>query len=331
MFKFKIYFHALLLSFCPTLSASVEPCDALGALEADPNAVAPAVAFQDIQPTNLIEACAVAIDKTDDGLPRFLLQRGRGYLRAGDGTAAMADIQKSHDMGYSAATFGLATAYHLGDDVKQDFEMARALYELAYEEGVRWAAKGLSMLHANEAYEFNDLEISNLWNARFHYNLPNGLSASPKLIDEVMDTYYHECVNTREPDIEFEGLNEQVTLGVDAKNFYDVTINAKGTKATVIYAAFACPDMGYMWSGSGGSPYYLIVGGDIFEGWGGTPYTLQHHDTVHLILPRAGGACDGSDELIPSNASACHGIANWDESLQGFNSIGNQLPIWDKN
>jgi hypothetical protein len=234
-------------------------------------------------------------------------------------------------MGYSAATFGLATAYHLGDDVKQDFEMARALYELAYEEGVRWAAKGLSMLHANEAYEFNDLEISNLWNARFHYNLPNGLSASPKLIDEVMDAYYLECVDTRERDIEFEGLNEQVTLGVDAKNFYDVTINAKGTKATVIYAAFACSDMRYMWSGSGGSPYYLIVGNDIFEGWGGTPYTLQHDDTFHLILPRAGGACDGSDELIPSNASACHGIANWDESLQGFNSIGNQLPIWDKN
>ena len=92
----------------PSLMFAQDLCDTLGALQADPKAVAPAVAFQDIQPTNLIEACAVAIDRADEDLPRFLLQRGRGYLRAGDGAAAMADIQKSHDMGYSAATFGLA-------------------------------------------------------------------------------------------------------------------------------------------------------------------------------------------------------------------------------
>ena len=98
---------ALSVLITPSLMFAQDLCDTLGALEADPKAVAPAVAFQDIQPTNLIEACAVAIDRADDGLPRFLLQRGRGYLRAGDGSAAMADIQKSHDMGYSAATFGV--------------------------------------------------------------------------------------------------------------------------------------------------------------------------------------------------------------------------------
>ena len=77
----------------PSLMFAQDLCDTLGALEADPKAVAPAVAFQDIQPTNLIAACAVAIDRADEGLPRFLLQRGRGYLHAGDGAAAMADIK----------------------------------------------------------------------------------------------------------------------------------------------------------------------------------------------------------------------------------------------
>ena len=51
----------------PSVMFAQDLCDTLGALEADPNAVAPAVAFQDINPVNLIEACAVAIDRADDG------------------------------------------------------------------------------------------------------------------------------------------------------------------------------------------------------------------------------------------------------------------------
>ena len=331
MLKSQKLLYLSFLFVVPSVSFSVEPCDTLGALEADPQSAAPSVSFQEIIPTNLITACTIAINKADEDLPRFLLQRGRGFLRLGDGSAAMADIQRSHEMGYSAATFGLATAYYLGDDVTQDFERARALFELAYEKGVRWSARGLSILYANEAYEYYDPEISNRWATRFEYEVPIELNSSPVEIDRIIDIYQQDCLENSELDIDFEDGTAAVKLSMSAENFYDISITPNGKMATVVYAAFSCPDMGYMWSGSGGSPYYIIVGSDIFEGWGGMPYSLRHDDTVHVILPRAGGACDGSDELIPSNASACHGIANWDESLQGFNSIGNQLPIWERD
>ena len=91
----------------PSLLVAQDLCDTLGALEADPVQL-PCSGVSDIQPTNLIEACAVAIDRADDGLPRFCFKEGEVICALG-GAAAMADIRKSHDMGYSAATFGLAT------------------------------------------------------------------------------------------------------------------------------------------------------------------------------------------------------------------------------
>jgi TPR repeat protein len=64
-------------------------------------------------------------------------------------------------------TFGLATAYFLGDDVAQDLDKARQLFILSYENGVLWSAQGLSLLYGNEMYEDYDLEKAKKWEARF--------------------------------------------------------------------------------------------------------------------------------------------------------------------
>jgi TPR repeat protein len=150
-----------------TYAYANEECDILASLEADPSSVSSPVAFTDIQPSTVISSCSRAIARNDEDKPRFLLQRARGYLKGGEGEKALLDLEHAHKLGYPAATFGLATAYFLGDDVAQDLEKARQLFILSYENGVLWSAQGLSLLYGNEMYEDYDLEKAKKWEARF--------------------------------------------------------------------------------------------------------------------------------------------------------------------
>lgn len=146
---------------------SATQCDHLGALQADPMAVSAPVSFDAIDANALIAACTLALQGDGADGARYLLQRARGYLRAGRGDQAMQDIRAAHDMHYPAATFALATAYFLGDDVPQDFEQARMLFENSYEQGVNWSAKGLSMLYENEFFDGYDPVKSANWLMKF--------------------------------------------------------------------------------------------------------------------------------------------------------------------
>lgn len=146
---------------------SATQCDRLGALQADPMAVSAPVSFDAIDANALISACTLALQTDGTDRARYLLQRGRGYLRSGRGNQAMQDIRAAHDLDYPAAAFALATAYFLGDDVPQDFEQARMLFENSYEQGVNWSAKGLSMLYENEFFEGYDPVKSADWLMKF--------------------------------------------------------------------------------------------------------------------------------------------------------------------
>ena len=146
---------------------STTQCDQLGALQADPMAVSAPVSFDLIDADALISACTLALQGDSSDRARYLLQRARGYLRAGRGDQAMQDIRAAHELDYPAATFALATAYFLGDDVPQDFEQARVLFENSYEQGVNWSAKGLSMLYENEFFEGYDPVKSANWLTKF--------------------------------------------------------------------------------------------------------------------------------------------------------------------
>ena len=146
---------------------STTQCDQLGALQADPMAVSAPIAFDAIDADTLISACTFALQGDSIDVARYLLQRARGYLRAGRGDQAMQDIRAAHELNYPAATFALATAYFLGDDVPQDFEQARVLFENSYEQGVKWSAKGLSMLYENEFFEGYDPAKSANWLTKF--------------------------------------------------------------------------------------------------------------------------------------------------------------------
>lgn len=137
------YSLAVLLIVFGTQAKAVQDCDLLGSLEADPLSVSSAVAFEDIPSAVLIRACTAAIQQQSSNIARFHLLRARGYLRSGAFEKDVDRIKQSREMGYAAATFAMATLYHFGEAVPQDFAQAAVLYEKAYNNGVVWAARGL--------------------------------------------------------------------------------------------------------------------------------------------------------------------------------------------
>ena len=159
---------ALIVSIS-TEARAIDVCDLLGSLEADPLSVSAPVAFQDISSTELVEACSVAIEKKDVDLARFHLLRARGHLRSGSYEEAINDITKSHEMGYVAATFAQATLYHFGEAIPQDLTKAVSLYELAYNNGITWAARGLSLIYKDFSFSGYDPELSKEWLKRFKH------------------------------------------------------------------------------------------------------------------------------------------------------------------
>ena len=160
----------IILAICTLLANkayAVEECDLLGSLEADPFSTSEPVKFQDIQSTKLVNACTEVIQEQNDNVARYYLLRARGHLRGGSYEQAISDISLSHDMGYPAATFALATLYHFGDAMPQDLKQAASLYEEAYNNGVTWAARGLAILYEDFSFGSYNPELAKEWVKKF--------------------------------------------------------------------------------------------------------------------------------------------------------------------
>ena len=161
----KLFLAIITLAAKPVLAE--EKCDVLGSLEADPMAVAKPVDFSDIEALALIAACDSALKSGSKYEGRHILQRARGYLRLGESTKAITEIERSHKIGYPAATFALATAYFLGDDVPQDYLKAETLFLQAYNKGVIWAARGLASIYSDELSDLFDEKKASEWTLKF--------------------------------------------------------------------------------------------------------------------------------------------------------------------
>ena len=103
---------------------SINLCDKLAALEADPRKTSKPVLFEDLDAKKIITNCTNDLEKAknSENISRFYLQRARGFLKIGRINDAISDLNKSYEFGYPAAAFALATLFYLGDDVAQDFE-----------------------------------------------------------------------------------------------------------------------------------------------------------------------------------------------------------------
>ena len=153
-----------------SIGYAVTTCDQLAALEADPLSASEPVKFADLKADKVIAKCTEAIrtsgNKVDEA--RFTLQRARGYFHAGEVVAAIDDLLAAHALGYPAASFGLATAYFLGEGTDKDVLRAEILFLESYREGVVWSARGLALLYGEVGSDLYNPEKSILWENKFN-------------------------------------------------------------------------------------------------------------------------------------------------------------------
>ena len=161
---------SLLLINLASISYAGSECDQLAALEADPLSVSEPVKFADLNAEEVIAACSEAIITSQVKIEkaRFTLQRARGYFRAGNAAAGINDLLVAYDLGYPAASFGLATAHFLGDGVEKNVSQAETLFLESYREGVIWSARGLALLYSEFGSYLYDTEKSILWENKFN-------------------------------------------------------------------------------------------------------------------------------------------------------------------
>lgn len=72
-------------------------------------------------------------------------------------------------MGYAAATFAQATLYQFGEAIPQDLTKAVSLYEFGHDNGITWAARGLSLIYKDLSFSGYDPEQSKDWLRRFEH------------------------------------------------------------------------------------------------------------------------------------------------------------------
>ncbi len=161
---------AILLSNYASISLAATQCDQLAALEADPLAISISVEFADLDAKRIIAKCTEAIstsgNKVDEA--RFILQRARGYFRAGEADAGVNDLLAAYALGYPAASFGLATAHFLGEGIEKDVSKAEILFLDSYHRGVVWSARGLALLYGEVGSDLYNIEKSIIWENRFY-------------------------------------------------------------------------------------------------------------------------------------------------------------------
>ena len=90
---------------------SINLCDKLAALEADPRKTSKPVLFEDLDAKKIITNCTNDLEKAknSENISRFYLQRARGFLKIGSINDAISDLNKSYEFGYPAAAFALAS------------------------------------------------------------------------------------------------------------------------------------------------------------------------------------------------------------------------------
>ena len=161
---------ALLFYNVASISHAVTPCDQLAALEADPLSASIPVKFADLNAKKVIAKCTEAIRTSGNKVEeaRFILQRARGYFRAGKAVSAINDLLAAHALGYPAASFGLATAHFLGEGIDKDVLIAEGLFLESYREGVVWSARGLALLYGEVGSDLYNPEKSILWENKFN-------------------------------------------------------------------------------------------------------------------------------------------------------------------
>ncbi|MEO1000304.1 MAG: hypothetical protein AAFW69_06840 [Pseudomonadota bacterium] len=135
--------------------AAAPSCDALAAIEGDPQARAAPVADAALRADAIISACRRAwADQPNTG--RIATQLARGFLARGDVAEAVFALGRGMEGGHGAAFALLGGLYRDGAGVPQDDMMAHYLYDRAFRLGFMPAMTALVALYEDPESLYHD-------------------------------------------------------------------------------------------------------------------------------------------------------------------------------
>jgi len=131
-------------------------------------------------------------------------------------------------------------------------------------------------------------------------------------VQRILNDYSKQCSS-------YQDGGENRKLKIEEDNLKQIKLLQGDTELTVLTASFECPGAGYIWSGSAGSPTYLIIGELIYEMNRGSPYPFNiSEDMTVLINWHGGNECKTSDGQTYPNSGACFSTIYWDADQNTF-------------
>ena len=134
-----------------------------------------------------------------------------------------------------------------------------------------------------------------------------------KAIQEIVSQYSTECgeFHDKSENKHVELRNDQITRH---KLLQDQST------LLVLDASFQCEDFGHPWSGSAGSPTYLVIKGKAYEIVRGSVSTFHVNESTTVInIWHHGSNCKSIASDIISGSKPCFSAIYWDEVTETFN------------
>ena len=163
--------------------------------------------------------------------------------------------------------------------------------------------------------------------------LPYSLTASRSTVESIVEGFQQVC------DKEYEGQSSSFdktkkgTVELYPQDFYDIQISPEGKMATVIIAGFYCPGLGHPFSGSGGSPTFIIADGKTFKtDLARGVFSITENELTFINIFLHGIFCKNSDngESMPGY-KGCINVTIWDDELKTFYGHNNILKLVGTN
>ena len=131
-------------------------------------------------------------------------------------------------------------------------------------------------------------------------------------VKRILSNYSNQCSG-------YQDVGENRKLKIEKDNLEHIKLLQGNTELTVLDASFECPGVGYIWSGSAGSPTYLIIDGSIYEIAGGSPFPFNiSEDRTVLINWHGGNDCKAMDGQSYPNSGACFSSMYWSDDDKTF-------------
>ena len=130
-------------------------------------------------------------------------------------------------------------------------------------------------------------------------------------VQRIINDYSKECSG-------YQDVGENRKLKIEEDNLKQIKLLQGNTELTVLTASFECPGAGYIWSGTAGSPTYLIIDDVIYRMESGSPIPVNVSGLTVLVNWHGGIFCSALNIESYPNVEPCFSSLLWNDRAKTF-------------